>query len=243
MEARTRSVVAGFDARNAAERAADELLKWGISEDDVVVAVRDHDFSASGGAMVRSEEEDAIAHLTHLIGLTGVSEDEARRLALRFDSEDAIVAVDAGDRSDEVTRILRDHGGQFDGTAVLDRPDWQEARRVLQGHWERRAGAKGPDWTEAEGGYHYVYEKAAEPEFRGRSWTSAEPKLHSGFESWMVERGYRTESNTWEWLKETLRELWTPAARGASPDDITHPERLHRWVRLTRTSPVPDERS
>ena len=243
MDVRSRPIVAGFDARNAAERAADELLKWGLSDDDVVMAVRDHDYAASGGLMVRSEEEDAIAHLTHLIGLAGVPEDEARRLALRFDSSDAVVAVDAGERVDEARRVLRDHGGEFDGSEAFDRPDWEEARRILRGHWERRAGAKDPAWTEAEGGYHYVYEKASEPEFRGRTWTSAEPKLQSGFEGWMAERGYRTQSNTWEWLKETLHELWSPAARGASPDDITHPERLHRWVRLMRTSQVADDRN
>ncbi|MGA7671678.1 MAG: hypothetical protein WBW04_14720 [Nitrolancea sp.] len=243
MDASPRPVVAGFDARNSAERAADELLKWGLNDDDVVVAVRDHDYAAADGVMVRSEEEDAIAHLTHLIGLAGVLEDEARRLALRFDSSDAVVAVDAEDRFDEVQRILRDHGGQFDGPDAFDRPDWEEARRVLRGHWELRSGANDPAWKEAEGGYHYIYERAAEPDFRGRSWVSAEPKLQSGFEGWMAERGYRTQANTWDWLKETLHEIWTPAARGASPDDITHPERLHRWVRLTRASPVPDERS
>ena len=181
MDVRSRPIVAGFEARNAAERAADELLKWGLSDDDVVMAVRDHDYAASGGLMVRSEEEDAIAHLTHLIGLAGVPEDEARRLALRFDSSDAVVAVDAGERVDEARRVLRDHGGEFDGSEAFDRPDWEEARRILRGHWERRAGAKDPAWTEAEGGYHYVYEKASEPEFRGRTWTSAEPKLQSGF--------------------------------------------------------------
>ena len=243
MNERSRSVVAGFDARNAAERAAEELLKWGLSDDDVVVAVRDHDYAASGGVMVRSEEEDAIAHLTHLIGLTGVPEDDARRLALRLDSADAVVAVDAGARADEARGILRDHGGEFDGSDDVDRPDWEEARRILQGHWERRSGAKDPAWQEAEGGYHYVYEKAAEPEFRGRTWVSAEPKLESGFEGWMAERGYRTQSNTWDWLKETLHELWTPAARGASPEDITHPERLHRWVRLVPTKLVSEEPS
>ncbi len=233
-----RSVVAGFDARKEAEQAAGELFKWGFSEDDVVVAVRDHDYAASGGVLVRSEEEDAISHLAHLIGLAGIPADAARALAARFDSFDAIVAVNAAGRLDEAQTILRDHGGSFDSGAPGDRPDWEEARQILRGHWERRSDELDRSWDEARGGYHYVYEKAIEPEFRGREWKSAEPELQSGYEGWLAERGYQAQSNSWEWLKETLHELWTPATRGAAPDDIVHPERLHRWIRLTRTSPA-----
>ncbi len=238
MEATSRSIVAGFDARKAAELASDELLKWGFSDEDVIVAVRDHDFAASGGAMVRSEEEDAISHLAHLIGLTGVPEEKARALAIRFDSMDAVVAVDADNRLDEARTILRDHGGIFEPSNGSDRTEWEEARQILRGHWELRAGEAGRSWDQARGGYHYIYEKAIDPEFRGRTWKSAESELQSGFEGWLSEKGYQTHQNTWEWLKETMRELWTPATRGAAPDDIVHPERLHRWIRLSRTGPV-----
>ena len=238
MEEMPRPVVAGFDARKEAEQAADELLKWGFAEDDVVVAVRDHDYAASGGLLVRSEDEDAISHLTHLIGLAGVPEATARTLAIKLDSMDAIVAVNAAGRDQEARTILRDHGGSFDGGDLADRPGWEEARQILRGHWERRTDELDRSWDEARGGYRYVYEKAIDPEFRGRAWKSAEPELQSGYEGWLGERGYQAQSNNWEWLKETLRELWTPATRGASPDDIVHPERLHRWVRLTRASGV-----
>ena len=238
MEVMSRSIVAGFDARKTAELASDELLKWGFSEEDVIVAVRDHDYAASGGAMIRSEEEDAISHLAHLIGLAGVPDEQSRALASRFDSMDAVVAVDANGRLDEARTILRDHGGVFEPSGSTDRAEWEEARHILQGHWERRADDSGHSWDQAREGYRYIYEKAIDPEFRGRTWNSAESELHSGFEGWLSEKGYQTHQSTWEWLKETLHELWIPATRGASPDDIVHPERLHRWIRLNRTGLV-----
>jgi hypothetical protein len=236
-----RSIVAGFDTRNSAEQAADELLDKGFTEDDVIVAVRDHDYASSGGAMVRSEEEDAITHLAHLIGLTGIPEAQARMLAIALDSKDAIVAIDAGSRLEEAETILGEHGGIFEGSDVVDRPEWEEARHVFRGHWESRSDDTGRSWDEARPAYHYVYEKAVEPEFRGRTWRSAEPDLQSGYEGWMSKQGYPAQGSTWDWFKETLHELWTPTTRGAPPDDIVHPERLHRWVRLTRSGPATQE--
>lgn len=237
------SIVAGFEARKSAEEAADELLKKGFAEDDVIVAVRDHDYASSGGAMVRSEDEDAISHLAHLIGLSGFPEDESRGLATRFDSMDAIVAVDTDERHDVARSVLSDHGGNFDGSTETLRPSWEEARHVLRGHWERKGNHTGKSWDEASSGYEYVYEKAVEPEFRGRTWQSAEPELQSGYQRWLAERGYRQPSSSWDWLKETMHELWTNATRGASPDDIVHPERLHRWIRLQRSVPVAEKAS
>jgi hypothetical protein len=241
MEEARRSLVAGFDARHSAEQAADQLLKWGLDPDAVIVAVRDHDYSASGGVMVRSAESDAVSHLAELLALAGVPEDDAGALAIRFDSMDAVVAVNAAERSNEASTILRDFGGELDADLAVDRPAWNEAREVLRGHWEKRPAGTTRPWAQAEAGYHYVYEKSVEPEFRGQAWQSAEPKLQSGFEGWAAERGYQTPSTAWDWLRETLREIWSPATRGASPDDIVHPERLHRWVRLVRTTPVTEE--
>ncbi len=240
MEQTHRAIVAGFDERHAAEEAADRLLASGFNEDEVMVAVRDHDYAASGGVMVRSEEEDAISHLAHLIGLTGVPEDESRRLAVQFDSKDAVLAVDADDRSNEARAIVRDFGGDFNGGDGEPRPEWSEAHQVFRGHWEERSGAKAEDrpWQQAQAGYHYVYEKAVDPEFRGRTWESAEPALQSGFEGWAAERGYQVQSNAWKWLADTLHEIWSSSTRGAAPDDIVHPERLHRWIRLQHRKSV-----
>ena len=163
MERVTNWVVAGFESRQEAERAADHLLELGFDEDDLVVAVRDHDYASAGGVMVRSEEQDPVAHLAHLIGLTGVPEDDANPMASRLDSADAVVAVSAEGRSDEARRVLADYGGEFDWHESAERPGWEQARDVLRGHWEQRAddhpAGHGRPWERAQAGYHYVLRK------------------------------------------------------------------------------------
>ncbi len=236
-------IVAGFESRQEAERAADHLLELGFDGDDLVVAVRDHDYASAGGVMVRSEEQDPVAHLAHLIGLAGVPEVEAIPRASKLDSADAVVAVDVEGRYDEVRRVLSDYGGEFDWQDAAERPDWNAARDVLRGHWEQREGSHAERWEHAQAGYHYVYEKAIDPEFRGRTWQSAEPKLQSGYEGWAAAHGYHDSTNAWQWIRETVKDIWSPATRGASPDDIVHSERLHRWVRLTRTTPEGEEQT
>ena len=74
--------------------------------------------------MVRSEEQDPVAHLAHLIGLAGVPEDrsDSEGIPIRLEPTRWSRSTLEG-RYDEVRRMLWDYGGEFDWRDAAERPD------------------------------------------------------------------------------------------------------------------------
>jgi len=54
---------------------------------------------------------------------------------------------------------------------------WDDVRARYRTRWEQRTAGRGGLWEEHEPGYRYGWEMANRQDFRGRSWTTAEPEL------------------------------------------------------------------
>ncbi len=85
---------------------------------------------------------------------------------------------------------------------------WDQVMPTYRSWWEQRYGATG-NWTDYEPRYRFAWERANDPEYRGRSWTEVEPMLRRNWES-------RYHESTWNQVKDSIREAWDRVTSGVS---------------------------
>jgi uncharacterized protein YrrD len=91
-------------------------------------------------------------------------------------------------------------------THPVDRPEhWDDVRGRFRARWEQRTGGRGGLWEEHEPGYRYGWEMASRPDFRTRTWNTAEPELRRDWET-------RHHDRPWDRVMDAIRDAW---------DDVT----------------------
>jgi hypothetical protein len=90
---------------------------------------------------------------------------------------------------------------------------WSEAISTYRDRWEAGQIGTGARWEDAEPGYRYGHEMAADPRYAGRDWSDVEANLHSGFRDWSARQGYQNDEGAWERARTNAREAWQ-SARG-----------------------------
>ncbi|MBI2761217.1 MAG: hypothetical protein HYX51_07320 [Chloroflexi bacterium] len=90
---------------------------------------------------------------------------------------------------------------------------WTEVSAAYRQRWEAGRGGTGARWEDAEPGYRYGYEMAADPRYAGREWSDIEANLGSGFRDWSGRQGYQNDESAWERARINAREAWQ-SARG-----------------------------
>ena len=111
-------VVGVFDDRAQAERAVDELLQAGFSNDQI----RYSGHGTSSGGMLDTLKSLFTGHETggvydDLVGM-GVQQNDATYYQREFEAGRSIVSVQAGDRTQEATDILAQYGGYGAGSST-----------------------------------------------------------------------------------------------------------------------------
>jgi uncharacterized protein (TIGR02271 family) len=121
----------------------------------------------------------------------------------------------------EVAEIRRTGDAPVSGdidTGQAGRPlVWDDAMPSYRQRWQRQYGTGGGRWEDAEPGYRYGYELANDHRYRDRDWRDVETDLGSGYSEWSHRNGYRSDSSTWERVRDNAREAWEDArvkARG-----------------------------
>jgi uncharacterized protein YrrD len=82
---------------------------------------------------------------------------------------------------------------------------WDDVRTRYRSRWEQRTAGRGGLWEEHEPGYRYGWEMASRPEYRTRSWSTAEPELRQDWE-------HRHHDRPWDRVVDAIRDAW---------DDVT----------------------
>jgi len=67
--------------------------------------------------------------------------------------------------------------------------------------WEQRHGTSGERWEDVEPAYRYGYDMHANPTYRGRSWSEAEPELRRDWET-------RYRDRPWDRFGSHVRDTW-----------------------------------
>jgi hypothetical protein len=99
---------------------------------------------------------------------------------------------------------------------------WQSAKHIYRDLWQRGPGRTGGDWEDAEPGYRYGFERAADEHLRGHSWKQVETELTSGFPGWAKQHGYDPRWTNWKSIEEYVQDVW---------DELAGPLRITRLRR------------
>ena len=92
---------------------------------------------------------------------------------------------------------------------------WEDARSTYRQDFDRRYGATGARWEEAEPGYRYGHAVAADARYQGRSWDEIELPLRTAYTSWAQQQGYRPEEVDWDRQRRYVRDAWEASRRPA----------------------------
>ena len=95
-------------------------------------------------------------------------------------------------------------GGSSMGTSTMGSSTmgtWDTEMPRFRSSWQTRYGSTGGRWEDYEPSYHYGYDMASDPRYRGRTWSEVEPDLRRDYEA-------RYPGSAWERFKESVREAW-----------------------------------
>lgn len=108
--------------------------------------------------------------------------------------------------------------------AYTSRPrSWNEVHHRYRRDWEERYGGRGPRWEQAEPGYRYGHEMAADERFAARDWAGAEPELRAGFPAWTRAHGYGDDERGWERNREHVRHAFARGHAGGERLNLDRP--------------------
>jgi len=157
----------------------------------------------------------------------GLPEEEARFFEDRLRQGGYLLTVRADEaRYDEARRILEAEGaetyrgsGKVDdrepvrrasadtaserstaATASSSAGDWASAMPTYRNRWQQRSGSSGGRWEDHEPVYPQGWQKRNDPQYRGQSWTQAEPELRREWEA--------QHDMPWEEAGPIMAEMW-----------------------------------
>jgi hypothetical protein len=140
-----------------------------------------------------------------LVGMT-IPKEEAEWYEERVRAGAWLVTVQAGGRSEEARRILRDNGGRDyeTGRMVTAYRSWEQAAPAFRSDYERQYGA-GHRWEEHESAHRFGYEAYGQTYSQGqnrdgttvRGWAETEPELRREWE--------RRDQGNWDEARAHVR--------------------------------------
>jgi len=101
--------------------------------------------------------------------------------------------------------VLRDD--DLPATGVTD---WGDVSARFRRDWQSEHGTGGT-WEEHEPGYHFGYEMAHDPRFRGRAFEEMEPDLRTEWTSWSGRSGPMSDESSWDRVRMSVRHAWDAA--------------------------------
>ena len=144
----------------------------------------------------------------------GVPHEDARYYDERFQKGGYLLTVRADDMEyDKARMIMERHDGDVRAgnasgataataaTGTRTAAGWDTAMPGYRSRWEQRHGKSGERWEDFEPAYRYGYEMHANPTFRGRSWSQAEPELRRDSET-------RYRDRPWDRFGSHVRDTW-----------------------------------
>lgn len=191
-----------------------------------------------------------------LIGM-GVPKEEADYYEQEVRGGRTLVTVRAGGRMEEADAILHEHGandvqhrdraamttgtaaGTTAGMAYADTTGsgytgtWDTVSPYYRDRWRERYGTTGGRWEQYEPAYRYAWEYRQRPEYRDRSFASAETDLRR---DWELRRG----ELPWDRVKDAMRDVWDQRANDVGRTATTGERtvRLHEEELAARKTPV-----
>ncbi len=232
-------VVGVFQRERQAREAVDAVRSLGLTDADLGLlspgqSLTTSDPGSAGmssmltSAAARSERSDVESVLASM----GVPEGEARFYAEEAAEGHTLVVVDADGRSDEVRRLVLDHGG-FDvqsrgaefirgdgkgagvsggiGPRPIDITDnWADFRSRYEMLWQQHYGTTDATWEQMEPLYQYAWQLANDPRYRGRPWSEVEGSLQRVWETSRFSQSMR-----WQDAAGPMRDVWEDVAEEA----------------------------
>jgi hypothetical protein len=167
------------------------------------------------GAVTGGATGVIVGGITGALTDDGVDRDTAAYYDERFKQGGYLLTVRANDMEYEKARMLLErHGGDVRaGTATSGMPatadtasGWDTAMPGYRSRWQARYGASDGRWEDFEPAYRFGHEMRMAPQFRGRTWSEAEPELRRDWEG-------RHHDMPWDKAGRAIREVW---------EDVTH---------------------
>jgi hypothetical protein len=96
-------------------------------------------------------------------------------------------------------------------TATTSTMGWGTVASHYRARWTERYGTGGAQWETYEPRYRFAWEQSQRPEFRDRSWISAQPELRNHWETLHPDQ-------EWDTVADTVRDAWEhpPAMAGTA---------------------------
>ena len=92
--------------------------------------------------------------------------------------------------------------------ATSGTPTWDTAGTTYRQNFAQRHASSGRRWEDAEPGYRFGHEMAADTRYRGREWNDAESSLRGEYDTWSRNQGYQQDEGGWDRVKDHAREAW-----------------------------------
>jgi hypothetical protein len=231
-------VVAVFDREARAREARAAVTSLGLDDQHVGLLVPGQHVSVS-----ETSPEDVSSLLTQAASATdgndvgnallgmGVPDGEARFYAQEARDGRCLVVVHADGRSDEVRRIVLEHGGydvQSRGRDLIrpgeggvsggvgPRPldvtrNWQDVRSRYEMLWQQHYGTTDATWEQMEPLYRFGWRLANRADLRGQPWTDVAEAVQR---EWRASR--LGQIGSWRDAEGPLQDVWQDVAEEAA---------------------------
>jgi hypothetical protein len=230
----SRPVVVGlFDSESSARGLLHAVRALGLTEQQCGVVSPGQTLNVSNASPFLASALAAVAapnDLTSVLVKVGVPEGEARFYADEARQGRTLVIVNANGRSDEVRKLVLDHGGwdvqsrgaefiRGDGAGVSGgvgaaAPDitqhWEDFRSRYEMLWQQHYGTTDATWEQMEPVYRYAWDLANDPRYRGRPWGEVETTVSREWQ-----RSTYAQRLAWRDAAGPVRDVWEDVAQEA----------------------------